>query len=392
MAEKNGVYLMITPYKWEEISTTRFKLDTPPPPREFLVEGLLAQGVVGTVYSRGGIGKSILLLDLAIRVALAAKGVESDWLCKFPVSRGGKVIIVTGEDPEDEIEGRLYHRIQAIASENQVSHSFIRRAIQEQIAVVNFWGSSDSYGLFRKENGKLASSPSHEKLRMTVEAEKPVLVIFDTRSRFNAGAIDENSNSEVAAEVTHYETFAKCGATILIAHHANKSSYGEGGSNPGAFRGASAWQDNLRWAMLLSSTGAGSESLIRVEVPKSNYTKPIRPFILRRLDNPPFAFALVEEGSVLDPKEARLEEDLKKVMDYLRTHPSTAKTALMKALKGHEGKPGILAWHRADKAVKYGLQSGELVDKGEGGIWVGENHAPSSEEGDDEEVSDFGTL
>jgi RecA-family ATPase len=383
---------MILPYKWPDISAARYNLTLPPEPQEFLVEEFLPQGIVGTVYSRGGIGKSILMLDLAIRVALAGKGVESEWLCKFPVIRGGKVLILTGEDPEKEIQSRLYHRLEAIAAEDQADKTLIQRAISENIAVINCWGSTRPYGLFRKVAGRIAPSESCERLRLTVEAEKPALIIVDTRSRFTGGVVDENSNPEVAAEVSLYETLASHGATVLIAHHSNKSSYGGPSDNPGAFRGASAWQDNLRWALYLSSAkDSGSSDLIRIDVPKSNYTRPIKPFYLRRLESPKFGFALVNGESIPDGKEARLDADLGKIVTYLKTHPGLNKTEVMRDMKGQDGKAGLLSWHRAAAALKYGMANGSLVETKDKTICLRpERQAPKGDL--DPEISDFALL
>lgn len=355
----------VKPYEWKDISAARLNLIEPAKKREFLVEGLIAAGIVGTICSRGGIGKSVLTLDLAIRIALAAEGIDTNWLCKFPVIRGGKVIILTAEDPDDDIKFRLQQLFKAIALEDAATESFIRAAVDKHIAFINHWGSSEPYALFKKERGTISPSFNYERILNTIRQERPVLVVVDTRSRFAGGAVDENSNSEVPVEVALYEAWAFLGPTVMVCHHANKSSYQAGNDNPAAFRGAAAWQDHLRFSMTLSTVKTPDGSVcVRFEFPKSNYTRPLESFHLKRLEEPKFAFAPAE-GVTVDPKEAKLEADMEKVRDYVRTHPGQNQTEVMKGMKGQKGqngKPGILSWHKSGKAIKYGLDTGELVE------------------------------
>jgi hypothetical protein len=353
---------------FDSISAGRF-LDRPPPERQFLAENILPLGIVATAYSRGGVGKSLIALDLCIRTAL---GVEtcSNWLCKYPVVNGGRALYLSAEEGEEDLGGRVYHIARAVANEGQVSLGTIEKCVRENLGVLNYWGSGQDYHLFKKEGGIAKPSEEYESLSERIARWKPKLVVFDTRSRFSG--LDENDNALVASEVALYERLAKLGPTVLILHHSNKSSYQGGNENAGAFRGASAWQDNIRCAFHFQSQKApdGSGNLVRIENPKNNYCKAADPFVIRRLDEPRYGFELADLPPQKETKDERLEGDLEKVVEWVRGKLPGPKTKLAKQMRGAKGHKGALPWNRCLAAIDYGVQVGELRETEAGDIML----------------------
>lgn len=72
-----------------------------PAPIRFIFPGL-PYGVVGSIISPGGVGKSAFALSLACQVA------GGPCLTGLPTDEIGKVVYVAGEDPENVIEHRLF--------------------------------------------------------------------------------------------------------------------------------------------------------------------------------------------------------------------------------------------------------------------------------------------
>ena len=93
-----------------------------PAPIDFILPGL-PYGVVGSIISPGGVGKSAFALSLACQIAggPCLTGLQTDNI--------GKVVYVAGEDPANVIEHRLF----AVGEHcNQVE----RETIAENLTVI----------------------------------------------------------------------------------------------------------------------------------------------------------------------------------------------------------------------------------------------------------------
>ena len=95
----------------------------------------------------------------------------------------------------------------------------------------------------------LTCPDSMGRLLESIKPLKPVLVIFDTFASLSGG-IEENSNSEVGEALNRVrDTCRVAGASSLIVHHFGKNA--EQG-----FRGASAFTNNVDYALLAHRRGA----------------------------------------------------------------------------------------------------------------------------------------
>jgi hypothetical protein len=79
------------------------------PDRKFLVDGLVMAGKSHLMAAEGGVGKTMLLLDLAIKIAGHSPDKLQSW-CGMPLEddAGGKVVMFTTEDDADELTIRLH--------------------------------------------------------------------------------------------------------------------------------------------------------------------------------------------------------------------------------------------------------------------------------------------
>jgi RecA-family ATPase len=142
------------------------------------------------------------------------------------------------------------------------------------------------------ERGNLSDTAFVEWLRAHCRKERYTLVILDPLSRF-AGADAETDNAAATRFVQAVESVAtECGATILIAHHVNKSARGAGAPVSGASaRGSTAIFDGVRWVAALSGERVEHEAreenerlgeIVTLTVVKSNYSAKGDPVQLRR--------------------------------------------------------------------------------------------------------------
>lgn len=263
-------------------------LSTDPAPRRWLLKDLLVQGKVGAIVAPGGSSKSQWLLQLAVSVA-SGLPVAEHW----QIGETGRVLVFFAEDDNDEIHRRLkritdHHMLAGNAA--QLADLKDRLYVFSTIGVDTLLTKRDVTGEVR------VTSIVQGMAALAQQITDLKLIIIDPASRFRGG--EENSNEDATRFVEALETLAKqTGATVLIAHHTNKGSYGSDAEpGQGAARGASALTDGLRWQMnlsrpsekQLSSIGASKDQANRyvaATVTKTNYSAYPPAAMLERLDN-----------------------------------------------------------------------------------------------------------
>lgn len=207
-----------------------------PPKAKWILEGLIAEGVVGIMNAQGGVGKSYLAVLIAILVA----GGKST--APFKVNTARKVLVINVEDSEEDIQRRL-HAINQVYELTPEEKELVKRNL-----------------LILPGRGKIgplmsldAANPVRSKhatwLLSSLRNTNPGLVILDTKSRLFG--LDENNNSHAAAWLSIFEEYIveKPGCSFLILHHNNKM--GSESTEQGGSRGASALIDNCRFNLVL---------------------------------------------------------------------------------------------------------------------------------------------
>lgn len=286
-----------------------------PPARKWLLRdsrregsGFFPSAEVGQLIAAGGVGKSLVLRQLAIAVATG-----TPWLGTFTVERAGRVAILSGEDSADEERRRLYRGRRATNAPIPPLDSIVPIALSgAQVAMLR--GDQET--------------PFLQWVRAFLAKGAPwALVIVDPLSRF-AGAESENDPSEGTRFVTALESLIQPsgGASILNAHHTNKISrnkLGELVASDG--RGTSALVDGFRWQVGLAPESLSFDDtetsdrlgeLAIMSHTKANYSRKAKSILLRRD---------AENGGALLPLD---EADLKLVQEA--RHASQSKLAKVK--------------------------------------------------------------
>lgn len=205
-----------------------------PEPLDFVLPGLVA-GVFGSVIAPGGVGKSFAMLQTAISVAL---GHDLFRLWDDNIT-AGRVVILSLEDQREVISQRIW----------QVCREFPAAAAADRnIDILDIYGLGFTAATRRR--GELALTTAWEALIKYCEGAR--LVVIDTLSRVMLG-LNENDASDMAFVVSCFESLCrKTGASVVVAHHANKAAAAAGaGLEQGATRGSSVLTDNGRWQLNL---------------------------------------------------------------------------------------------------------------------------------------------
>jgi AAA domain len=146
--------------------------------RKWLVPGLIPDVNVTAVSGDGGVGKSLVLLQLAAAVVLGL-----DWL-GMPVKRG-PVVFISAEDDDGELHNRLCDIAEA--------EGFDVGDLND-LYIVQRTGEDAVLGLPDK-NGVIKTTPLWSLVETLVEQVKAALVILDTRADIYGG--EENDRPQV---------------------------------------------------------------------------------------------------------------------------------------------------------------------------------------------------
>ncbi|SEQ17125.1 plasmid and phage replicative helicase [Solimonas aquatica] len=242
--------------------------DESPPPLDYVLPGLLA-GTVGALVSPGGMGKSMLILQLLLLVASANDliGLGGEW-------GTGPVTYMPAEDPDIAIQ----HRLHALKSHLTAEQYEMAR---ERISIHPLVGTMPDL------------NDDHWRSEIRKVADGRRLLVIDTLRRFHRA--DENHSGEMAEVVARLEAIAaESGCTIIFLHHAAKAAALNGhGDQQQASRGASVLTDNIRWqAYLIGMTAETAKELdvdpeqrghfVKFGLSKVNYGAPTAEKWLRR--------------------------------------------------------------------------------------------------------------
>lgn len=252
-----------------------------PPPLDYVLPSMVC-GTVGALVSPGGVGKSMLVLQIAAQIAGGP-----DLLGLGELSTG-PVIYLPAEDPPAAIHHRL-HALGAYLSDEQ------HQAVAAGLLIEPLIGSQPN----------IMEPDWFDWLRRAAEGRR--LMVLDTLRRFHIE--EENSSGPMAMVIGRMEAIAaETGCSIVFLHHASKGA----GDQQQASRGSSVLVDNIRWQSYLSSMTQGESEewgvedsqrgcFIRYGVSKANYGTPFQERWFRR-----------HEGGVLKPAVLEKQQKAKR--------------------------------------------------------------------------------
>ncbi|NGZ29222.1 MAG: AAA family ATPase, partial [Magnetococcales bacterium] len=260
----------------------------PPPDRKWLIRDVLPLGIPGKVAAIGGAGKSMLLMDLAVKTA----SIERDMVMPHTALGGplelvpGTAVMLTAEDEQDEIHRRL---------------AGLRPRLSDpsRLIVVPLPNAGGPLPLISSGRDGPIITQGFETLREALLAIRDLrLLVVDPLQSFASADV----NADPAAGNLFFAALgriaAETGATALATHHFRKT-----GNKPiltpddakESIRGTTALVDGGRWSYTLWAVEADEaekicqqlslpykrDSVFRGAVAKSNWPtdKTIRIFV-----------------------------------------------------------------------------------------------------------------
>ncbi len=239
------------------------------PPRDWLIDGLLARNAVGFFGGAPKVGKSWLALELALCVALGVPFLGHE------VSRKGRVLYFLGEESTPDVKSRADRLLKGRG-----------RTAQEV-----------GDNLFLAEGVPYLEQQEHrDSLIEVVREMRPELVVFDPLERFLTAG-DTNSSKEMRAVNNYYreELARRCQIGVIVVHHTDKKGHGLRGT--GDFRAVS------ELTVLLGEHSGGSAH-VKIEMRNA---RPPEPFLLTLQDQPDGSVRWARHTAASNTQEERRE-------------------------------------------------------------------------------------
>ncbi|MFC3100670.1 AAA family ATPase [Altererythrobacter lauratis] len=224
------------------------------PARPWLVENLLMDGQVTMVSGRGGDGKSLLALQLAVMVAAR---VEFGWW--HPRERRN-VLVLNAEDNIDEQRRRLLGACDVMGVDPRLLEGRLFTMDRETLVLVHR----------DPADGAVKTSKLYDRLAELIEQHSIGLVVIDPLVEAHIN-LDENSNADMKELVLMLRRLARQRAIpLLIVHHSRKGA--TSGDQDGA-RGGSALVNACRVVVTVERMSADEHGGIRPPEPKERYIR-----------------------------------------------------------------------------------------------------------------------
>ena len=309
------------------IPQTLSDLLTGPTDIDWIVEDIIPPQTSGLLAGEGGVGKTWLMLELALAVATG-----TPWLGKFP-TRQGTVLVVDEENAELMLRIRVMKMLEG-------------RNLKPDIPL--FFLIGEGINLTPIRGQKLVPSASFNRLLTTIEVLKPTLTLFDSLTRVHSS--NENAAPEMAEIfrcVRHL--LDTTGTSCLFSHHMRKMGSSKSGDR---IRGTTDLRNFADYTVLVDSI-KGKKGMMKVQHDKSRWSEPIPTFNVKLEVESTWA-KLTHDGAATSTMWEWLERFLTKAKDHKATRQVILDAAAIE---------GFTEW-KIDKKLREWANSGKLIKIG----------------------------
>lgn len=216
-----------------------------PPLFDYVLPNMVA-GTVGAIVAPGGVGKSMLALQLAVQIAGGPDLLEMGKLMT------GHVAYLPAEDPTIAI----YHRLYALGASLTYKQ---QQSVANALMIEPLIGKSPN----------VMSSEWFDDLHNIAKNRR--LLILDTLRRFHIE--EENASGPMAQVIAKMEAIStETNCSIIFLHHSSKgAAMRRTGDQQQASRGSSVLVDNIRWQSYLSAMTPEEATEWGIELSQRNY-------------------------------------------------------------------------------------------------------------------------
>ena len=238
--------------------------------RGIIGKGVLSPGTGAIIAGEGGVGKSLLTFEMALRLRTGQA------FAGIPSARIDSVLLMQAEIRPEMVKARLASQMKGMGLNKCPKRVFLT-------------DPRDSYDLMNDRD--LA------KVLWLIKKTKAEVVIVDPISCYHHA--EENNNSEMRKFMGAIDQIkARTGAAVVLVHHFSKSADKKGKHR---LRGASSIYD---WADTVIELSAGSPAnMLKVKFLKLRNGAPLPDIHLKRNDS--FIHEVVEDNAKCPPEKVR---------------------------------------------------------------------------------------
>jgi RecA-family ATPase len=205
---------IINPADWEGL---------PVPEREWIVPGYIPHKTVTLFYGDGGIGKSLLALQLCVAMAIGR-----EWIGLLPEL--GRTLVLSAEDDAEEMQRRV---------EDIRRFYSVRMADLSDMRLIDLVGENSVLGHLMK--GQIEPTEIYQALDAYMSEWKPRLTILDVLADMFAG--DENNRPQARQFIGLLKRLAlKHDCAFLLLAHPSVAGLNSGTGTSGS----TGWNNSVR--------------------------------------------------------------------------------------------------------------------------------------------------
>jgi RecA-family ATPase len=212
--------------------------ELPVPPREWHVPELIPCHTVTMLFGDGGVGKSILAMQLAVATALGRPWIGRE-------VRAGRALYISAEDDRDE----LHRRLADIARADGVN-----LADGAALSLRSLAGENALLAMLERKTGGLATTPLFDELDSFIARDRPALVCLDTLADLHSG--DETIRTQARQFVGILRGIGirhRCAMFVLAHPSLSGLASGRGTS------GSTGWNNSIRSRLYLEHLTADGD-------------------------------------------------------------------------------------------------------------------------------------
>ena len=261
-------------------------------PREWHAPGLIPARTVTLLSGDGGVGKSLLALQLCASTVLS-----TPW-CGLSVAQGPAVFL-TAEDEIDELHRRLDDIVCGRYS-----------GLTEKLWLISLC-DEDALFAVPDRDGRMTPTKLYEAVRRVLIETKPKLLVLDTAADIFGG--DEIKRKEVRGFIAMLRKLAiEFDCAIVLLSHPSQSGMSSGAGSSGS----TAWNNSVRSRLYFVHGPEGDKDVRVLNSKKSNYG-PVGASITLRYVSGSFVVADGEGLACADPKDQakRVDEIFMNLID-----------------------------------------------------------------------------
>lgn len=210
-----------------------------PPPRDWVVDGLLLAEKSAVLAGFGGVSKTQLAIQLAMSVALGQPFADR------AVKQGGAILLL-GEEDRDEIS----RRVSAVVRQKKLDQSQITRLVN---SMYGFPFVGQDMRLTVKPKEGLKESPLVQGIVNTAKQAGGIkLIVLDHLALLHGGDFNAREDAALTMRVVNH-IGQETGAAVLLLAHSPKSAAGKVESDSSMVAGSTAFVDQARGAWILAT-------------------------------------------------------------------------------------------------------------------------------------------